>query len=269
MSCPPFCTSSSGYGHKSATHLLDAEEVPAQGFGMSELIEPQQLLERIGLISETALAAMIGVGIKEEFVREFLGVTGPAPPPRPTVTRKQRKSLSGQRLRCLDPAMWVLVLLALIVASPATAETDNDTVVRSAKPRFQIVDGDTVKFGPQLVRLFGIDAPEKGQTCDDGQWHPGPLAKKALEDFIAGRPVTCKQVDYDARDNRPVAQCFAGEDDLQAMMVSAGWAWSFGRYSDRYAPEEREAMGQKAGVHAHRCVPPWEWRAQQRAAGRR
>ena len=67
---PPFCTSSSGYGHKSATHLLDAEEVPAQGFGMSELIEPQQLLERIGLISETALAAMIGVGIKEESVRE-------------------------------------------------------------------------------------------------------------------------------------------------------------------------------------------------------
>lgn len=63
----PFCTSSSGYGHKSATHLLDAEEVPAQGFGMSELIEPQQLLERIGLISETALAAMIGVEIKEEF----------------------------------------------------------------------------------------------------------------------------------------------------------------------------------------------------------
>ena len=254
---------------------------------MSELIEPQQLLERIGLISEAALAAMIGVGIKspknrprtelpdfvkvdrlrlnkEESVREFTSVTGPAPPPRPTVTRKQRNFLSGQRLRRLYPAVWVLVLLALIVASPATAETDDDTVVRSAKPRFQIVDGDTVKFGPQLVRLFGIDAPEKGQTCDDGQWHPGPLAKKALEDFIAGRPVTCKQVDYDARDNRPVTQCFAGEDDLHAMMVSAGWAWSFGRYSDRYAPEEREAMGQKAGVHAHRCVPPWEWRANER-----
>lgn len=75
---------------------------------MSELIEPQQLLERIGLISETALAAMIGVGIKGESAREFLGVIGPAPPPRPTVTRKQRKSLSGQRLRCLDPVVTLL-----------------------------------------------------------------------------------------------------------------------------------------------------------------
>ena len=87
---------------------------------------------------------------------------------------------------------------------PASAQTDDDTVARSAaKPRFQVVDGDTVKFGSQLVRLFGIDA-SAGQTCDDRQWHPGPLAKKALEDFIRGRPVTCKQVDYDVRNNRPV-----------------------------------------------------------------
>ncbi|SEP51539.1 hypothetical protein SAMN02990966_08026 [Rhodospirillales bacterium URHD0017] len=94
--------------------------------------------------------------------------------------------------------MWRFAILALVLASAAHAETDDDTVPRSsAKPRFQVVDGDTVKFGPQLVRLFGIDAPEKGQTCDDGQWHPGPLAKKALEDFIAGRPVICKQVDYE------------------------------------------------------------------------
>ena len=44
-----------------------------------------------------------------------------------------------------------------------------------------------MKFGPQLVGLFGIDAPERDLTCDDGQWHPGPLARKALEDFITGR----------------------------------------------------------------------------------
>ena len=102
---------------------------------------------------------------------------------------------------------------------------------RARGPASLVVDGDTVKFGPQFVRLFGIDAPERIQTCDDGQWHPGPLAKKALEDFIAGRPVTCKQVDCDARNKRPVVQCYVGEDDLQALMVAAGWAWSFGRYS--------------------------------------
>ena len=57
--------------------------------------------------------------------------------------------------------MWFLVLLALVVASSAAAQTDDDTAVRpNAKPRFQVVDGNTVEFGPQLVRLFGMDAPE-------------------------------------------------------------------------------------------------------------
>lgn len=163
--------------------------------------------------------------------------------------------------------MWLLLPLALLLALSAGAQTEDDTVRTSASARFQVIDGDTLKFGPQLVRLFGIDAPERNQTCNDGQWPAGALAKKALEDFIAGRLVNCKQVDFDTRNNRPVAQCFAGEDDLQAMMVSAGWAWSFGRFSDRYAPEEREALARKAGVHGHRYLTPTEWRVQQRAKG--
>lgn len=159
--------------------------------------------------------------------------------------------------------MWRLILLTCLLPFAAVAQTDDDINIKpSSKPRFQVVDGNTVRFGSQFVRLFAIDAPTRAQTCDDGQWHPGPLARKALEDFIAGRPVSCKQVDFDARNNRPVAQCFAGDDDLQAMMVSAGWAWAFGPHRDRYAPEEREAALRKAGVHGHRCVPPSAWRAQ-------
>jgi endonuclease YncB( thermonuclease family) len=159
--------------------------------------------------------------------------------------------------------MWRLALLAVILTVPAIAQTDSDTVRSTSKPRFQVIEGDAVKFGPQLVGLVGIDAPDRGQTCDNGQWHPAPLAKKALEDFIAGRPVHCRQVDHHGGNGRTVAQCYAGADDLQAMMVSAGWAWSFGAYSDLYALEERDAAARKAGVHGHRCVPPWEWRAKQ------
>ena len=124
--------------------------------------------------------------------------------------------------------------LALVLASAAHAQTDDDVIRSTAKPRFQVVDGDTVKFGPQLVRLFGIDAPEKGQTCDDGHWHPGHWRQKALVDFIAGRPVSCHQVDYDRKNKRPVAHCYAGKDDLQEQMVLAGWAWAYTQYSDRY-----------------------------------
>jgi endonuclease YncB( thermonuclease family) len=126
-------------------------------------------------------------------------------------------------------------------------------------------DGDTVKFGRQRVRLFGIDAPKKGQPCDDGKWYPGPLATKALIAFIGGRPVSCRQVDYDHKNNRPVAVCFAGKDDLQALVVSAGWAWAYTAFSDQYVDAERRAAARGVGVHAHRCQPPWEWRALKRA----
>jgi endonuclease YncB( thermonuclease family) len=72
----------------------------------------------------------------------------------------------------------------------------------------------TVKFGKQRIRLFGIDAPEKGQPCDDGNWYPGPLATKALIAFIAGRPVSCHQVDYD---HKSVAR---SRSDLLARTIS-------------------------------------------------
>ena len=162
------------------------------------------------------------------------------------------------------PIAALAALAALAIAGGAAAQSsDDDTVVPPVpKPRFTVVDGDTVRFGPQTVRLFGIDAPERSQTCDDGQWRAGALARKALEEFIAGRPVNCRLVDTDRKSNPPVAQCFAGEDDLQEKMVSAGWAWALPATSkDRYVPDEREAMERKLGVHAHKCVSPAEWRA--------
>jgi hypothetical protein len=34
-------------------------------------------------------------------------------------------------------------------------------------------------------------------------------------------------VDYDHQINRSVAICFAGKDDLRALMVGAAWAWAY------------------------------------------
>jgi endonuclease YncB( thermonuclease family) len=144
--------------------------------------------------------------------------------------------------------------MALIVLAAATAPVAAQTVS----------DGDTIKFGAQRVRLFAIDAPEKGQTCDDGAWLPGPLATRALIDFIGGRPVECHQVDYDRKNKRPVSLCFAGGDDLQALMVSAGWAWAYTQFSAQYVDAERRAAARGVGVHAHQCQKPWDWRARNR-----
>jgi hypothetical protein len=52
----------------------------------------------------------------------------------------------------------------------------------------------------------------------------------------------------------------AGGSALGAIMVREGFAWAFTRFSVDY-----EARTANRGVHAHDCVPAWEWWAQQRA----
>ncbi len=155
---------------------------------------------------------------------------------------------------------WGAVLVAAcLLAVPAAAQNDSDTVI----PRnggFKVMSGDSVRFGKRTLRLFGIEAPAKGQTCDDGAWQPAPLATQALTDFIAGRPVACYQVETD-KAKRPVVQCFVGEDDIQAYMVTSGWAWAVPQKKDRYVEDQRDAEKRKVGVHAHRCELPWVWRA--------
>jgi endonuclease YncB( thermonuclease family) len=104
----------------------------------------------------------------------------------------------------------------------------------------------------RIIEIEDIDTGERVHGSSRG--HPGPLATKALVAFIAGRPVSCHQVDYDHKNNRPVAVCFAGNDDLQALMVSAGWAWAYTAFSDQYVDAERRAAARGVGLPSGR--PP-------------
>ena len=55
----------------------------------------------------------------------------------------------------------VLALIVLLTAGvPAFAQTDSDTNGTGTSHGFAVSDGDTVKFGKQRIRLFGID-PKK------------------------------------------------------------------------------------------------------------
>ena len=50
-----------------------------------------------------------------------------------------------------------------------------------------VTDGDSFRFGKERIRLFGIDAPEIKQICNDKFKKPyscGEEAKKKLDGFI-------------------------------------------------------------------------------------
>jgi endonuclease YncB( thermonuclease family) len=144
----------------------------------------------------------------------------------------------------------VAVLGALFWITPAAAQT--------------VVDADTLNIGHQLVHLYGIDVPDKLQSCDDGAWFPRPHATAALVKFIGDRKVECFQVYTDQKTGRPVSLCYAGSDDLQAFMVGQGWAWVIRPDTLKYIDYERQAMALRRGIHAHQCERADRWRRRQK-----
>lgn len=121
-----------------------------------------------------------------------------------------------------------------------------------------VTDGDTLRFGKERVRLWGIDAPEIHQRCPD-RWLAGIEASRKMRELVKGHDVTCDNRGYD-RYHRMIGLCRADGVDIQAAMVRAGMAWAFVKYSRDYVGEEAAAKTEGLGVFAHGCEPAWEWR---------
>jgi endonuclease YncB( thermonuclease family) len=125
-----------------------------------------------------------------------------------------------------------------------------------------VLDGDSLDFNGLRVRLFGIDAFERDQTCrrDDGSIYScGQLAREALVVAIARNPVACTRRDID-KYKRMVAVCRTKDGDLAARLVLDGSALAYRQYSTDYVDEEEAAKRQRRGAWGGTFDPPWDFR---------
>ncbi|PKP79320.1 MAG: nuclease, partial [Alphaproteobacteria bacterium HGW-Alphaproteobacteria-2] len=153
-----------------------------------------------------------------------------------------------------------LVLAALAVAAPPVA-------AETFTGRVRVIDGDSLAVGDRRVRLYGIDAPEAGQTCagaDGRDWPCGNWATRQLSALAAARRAVCEVIDTD-RYGRGVARCRIGGQDLGSALVRAGAATAYRRYSDAYVPDETEARRAARGLWQGTMLPPEAHRAATRA----
>lgn len=133
----------------------------------------------------------------------------------------------------------------------------------------RVLDGDTLAFGKQRVRLDGIDAPESSQSCyrqaNDARsaWACGQAATEALRSYINNRAVTCDVLDTD-RYGRLIARCSVLHDgqsvDLGGAMVWNGWALAYTQYSRAYVREQRDAEAAGRGIWTSHWQSPAEYR---------
>jgi endonuclease YncB( thermonuclease family) len=156
----------------------------------------------------------------------------------------------------------LVTLLVLFCALPARAE---GTVGGMAA----IIDARTFDVAGERVRLHGIDAPDRDQTC--GEWvrsrmqdyRCGDAAYAFLASLVAGREVFC--VEW-ARDEagRLLGLCFVDGRDIARVLVLAGWAVADTAHSSRYAGDQEAAKAAGRGLWAGAFDEPSKWRGNAR-----
>lgn len=167
-----------------------------------------------------------------------------------------------------------LALLALAGAfSPAGAAE------LSGRP--EVISGDTLVLAGTRLRLYGVDAPEAGQSCwlaSGRAYDCGRISTTALMDLTAGVSITCrpraaqaartdktgKTDETDNTEDTAYATCFAGGYDLSHGMTHTGWALAWPAAGTPYVRVQEAARKARRGLWRGAFVAPWEWRGGKR-----
>jgi len=121
-----------------------------------------------------------------------------------------------------------------------------------------VIDGDELRVGDRLVRLFGIAAPDISANY-------GPDARLYLDGLVGGQRVVCTEVDRTQSD-QSIATCTIDGTDLAPELLSQGLAavYRIGapptlderELAARYDTEEADARERRIGIWTPRDVAP-------------
>ncbi|TXE88996.1 nuclease [Campylobacter volucris] len=123
----------------------------------------------------------------------------------------------------------------------------------------RVVDGDTIEVKMNdkeaIVRLFGIDAPEKNQAY-------GQMSKKFLSAIVLNKDIVLNVKDED-KYGRILAIVYLNDKDINQVMVANGYAWAYEHYSDLYVKDQQLAQSAKKGLWEEKDpIEPYKWRKQ-------
>ena len=148
-----------------------------------------------------------------------------------------------------------IILFYLLMGCPLLAETMTATCKR-------VVDGDTFQLSDDKTRarLWGIDAPEKGQAYADE-------SRARLKELCEGKAVRLEIKDTDPY-GRKVAIVWLGKKNINLQMVKEGLAWHYAYFApdakDLAAAEKAARKARKGLWQDKNPVNPYDFRKQSR-----
>lgn len=146
-----------------------------------------------------------------------------------------------------------LVFTVLLVACNPNPDTIIGEVV-------SVADGDTFTMktltGERIkVRLYGIDAPERGQDY-------GTKSRQLLNDLCYGKIVEVQVQDIDQYD-RTLGTVYINELNVNEEMVRNGLAWYYSHFVEdsRLDSLEQQARSERLNIWSmDNPIPPYEFR---------
>ena len=174
--------------------------------------------------------------------------------------------------------LWRRALLAAAVVVVAVVSVLLKVTPPPKPDRYSVYDGDTLEVvhgdcllahlhlpcRPQRLRLYGVDAFERTQTCHDAEgkvWDCGSVATARLRQLVETPGFHCEvDEEFVDRHAREFAACISEGKDVGAILVSEGLAFAYGRRT-RYVEIESEAKAAHRGAWAGNFVRPQYFRA--------
>ncbi len=157
----------------------------------------------------------------------------------------------------------ILLLFIVLLSCQHKAVTTGEPLITGKVVK--IVDGDTYDIllpnnTTLRIRMEGIDAPERGMPFYK-------VSKDYLGKLCFSQTVRIEKSSID-RYGRTLAKTYdSNGDELGLLMIRAGYAWHFKKYSSdsQLANAEIEARTSKAGLWIDDLpVAPWYWRTKKR-----
>lgn len=183
--------------------------------------------------------------------------------PRPSPMRQPRRIFRGSSSRrplvtrtVLAATLGVLGTGALVTTGLSTnlfGRAPPSPARLSAEPdEVAVIGGDTLRLAGQVVRLRGVEAPDRGDRCQ-GELDCGGLATSALARLVRDRRVECRLKGHDGA-GRAFAACEADGTDLSRAIVASGWARARPGLPE-LADLELRARRQRTGLWADAAAP--------------